>query len=94
MRFVSEMTYNPASLLEMSARIIKSHNIHFTPGEIPSTLINYMRSAHHCVNPNCKGNKSTSSNYALFISSKFHHEENIHKLWKTLGRRGKYYNPF
>lgn len=55
-RFVSEMTYNPASLLELSARIIKSHNIHVTPGEIPPTLINYIGSAHHCVNPNCRGN--------------------------------------
>lgn len=55
-RFVSEMTYNPASLLELSARIIKMHSVPFSSEDIPITLHNYLRSAHHCVNPNCRGN--------------------------------------
>ncbi|XP_023311163.1 leucine-rich repeat-containing protein 58 isoform X2 [Anoplophora glabripennis] len=54
-RFVSEMSYNPTSLLELSARTIKLHNIQLEPGDIPLTLLNYMNSAHRCVNPHCKG---------------------------------------
>ncbi|KAG5883133.1 hypothetical protein JTB14_030963 [Gonioctena quinquepunctata] len=54
-RFVSEMSYNPASLLELSARSIKSHEVSFGPHDIPRTLLEYMNSAHHCVNPQCKG---------------------------------------
>lgn len=54
-RFVSDITYQPASLLELAARNIKLHNIEVKPGDIPSTLFNYMESAHRCVNPHCKG---------------------------------------
>ncbi|KAJ8945286.1 hypothetical protein NQ318_002743 [Aromia moschata] len=54
-RFVSEMSYNPASLLELSARTIKLHNIPVNPGGIPVTLVDYMNCGHRCVNPHCKG---------------------------------------
>ncbi|KAJ8922795.1 hypothetical protein NQ315_007830 [Exocentrus adspersus] len=54
-RFVSEMSYNPASLLELSARSIKLHDIQVGPGDIPYTLMNYLKSGHRCVNPHCKG---------------------------------------
>lgn len=54
-RFVSDITYQPASLLELSARTIKLYNIDVQPGDIPQTLAQYMDSAHRCVNPHCKG---------------------------------------
>ncbi|CAH0560859.1 unnamed protein product [Brassicogethes aeneus] len=54
-RFVSDMSYNPGSLLELSARSVKSHNMDVKPGDVPLTLLDYLNSAHHCVNPNCKG---------------------------------------
>lgn len=54
-RFVSEMSYNPASLLELCARVIKLYNVPFCSEGLPSTLDNYLKTAHHCVNPNCKG---------------------------------------
>ncbi|KRT80673.1 hypothetical protein AMK59_6264, partial [Oryctes borbonicus] len=54
-RFVTTMTHNPASLLELAARIVKIHNIYVKPGDIPNTLTSYLDCAHRCVNPNCKG---------------------------------------
>lgn len=54
-RFVSGLSYNPVSLLELSARVIKLYKIPYERGDIPATLFNYMNSAHHCVNPHCKG---------------------------------------
>ncbi|CAG9855780.1 unnamed protein product [Phyllotreta striolata] len=54
-RFVSEMSYNPASLLELTARTMKLYNIHHEKGDLPNTLHNYLDTAHHCVNPHCKG---------------------------------------
>lgn len=54
-RFVSEMSYQPASLLELSARAVKLFGIPYYPGDIPATLFDYINSAHHCVNPECKG---------------------------------------
>lgn len=54
-QFVTEMCNNPASLLELAARVVKLHNIEVAEGDIPKTLINYLNSAHHCVNPRCKG---------------------------------------
>lgn len=54
-RFVSDMTLNPGSLLELSARAIKIANIDVKPGDIPISLMEYMDSAHRCVNAACKG---------------------------------------
>ncbi|XP_018329952.1 leucine-rich repeat-containing protein 58 isoform X2 [Agrilus planipennis] len=54
-RFVSDMTYNPASLLELAARTIKLHNLKIKKWEIPQTLTAYLESGHRCVNPNCQG---------------------------------------
>ncbi|XP_060530667.1 leucine-rich repeat-containing protein 58 [Cylas formicarius] len=54
-RFVSDMSYHPASLLELSARAIKLHNVDVKPAEVPYTLYRYLNSAHRCVNPHCKG---------------------------------------
>ncbi|CAH1159721.1 unnamed protein product [Phaedon cochleariae] len=54
-RFVSQMSYDPASLLELSARAVKLHEIPYGTEDIPGTLFKYMDSAHHCVNRQCKG---------------------------------------
>lgn len=54
-RFVSDMIHDPPTLLELSARTIKLHAINVKPSDVPATLLEYLNSAHHCVNPNCKG---------------------------------------
>uniref|UniRef100_A0A0V0G684 Putative leucine-rich repeat lrr protein n=1 Tax=Triatoma dimidiata TaxID=72491 RepID=A0A0V0G684_TRIDM len=54
-KFVNDMTYNPASLLEISARSIKINNVNYSHSELPPCLIDYLASAHHCLNPKCNG---------------------------------------
>ncbi|XP_048522413.1 leucine-rich repeat-containing protein 58 isoform X2 [Dendroctonus ponderosae] len=54
-RFVSDIQHQPASLLELSARAIKLHNISAPVGDLPHSLAQYLESAHRCVNPHCKG---------------------------------------
>lgn len=54
-RFVSDMTHNPPSLLEVAARVIKNSDIRYDNESIPHNLVQYLNSAHHCVNPQCKG---------------------------------------
>lgn len=41
--------------MELAARVVKIHNIKVDPGEVPTTVISYLSSAHRCVNPKCKG---------------------------------------
>lgn len=47
----------PTSLKEMSARVVKTYYISYTPADLPRTLIEYLSSANCCVNPNCQGNQ-------------------------------------
>ncbi|XP_020279548.1 leucine-rich repeat-containing protein 58 [Pseudomyrmex gracilis] len=54
-RFVSDMTHNPPSLLELAARVVKTSDIRYDDESIPRNLVQYLNSAHHCVNPKCKG---------------------------------------
>lgn len=55
-RFVRDMTFDPPSLKELAGRMIKLKSIPYaSPEEMPSTLIDYLNSAHQCVNPKCKG---------------------------------------
>lgn len=54
-RFVSDMTYNPPSLLELSSRALKIHEVDYSVQHLPHNLVQYLESAHHCVNPKCKG---------------------------------------
>jgi len=54
-RFVSNMTLNPPSLLEHAGRAIKIHRIPYGVPDLPTSLVEYLNSAHHCVNPKCKG---------------------------------------
>nr|XP_050863699.1 leucine-rich repeat-containing protein 58 isoform X2 [Vespula vulgaris] len=56
-RFVSDMTHNPPSLLELAARVIKTNNMQYDEEHIPRNLVEYLNSGHRCVNPKCKGEK-------------------------------------
>ncbi|XP_015594054.1 leucine-rich repeat-containing protein 58 [Cephus cinctus] len=54
-RFVSDMTHNPPSLLELAARVIKTNDIFYDEESVPRNLMNYLNTSHHCVNPKCQG---------------------------------------
>ncbi|XP_076620975.1 leucine-rich repeat-containing protein 58 [Colletes latitarsis] len=54
-RFVSDMTHNPPSLLELAARVIKTIDIRYDEKCIPRNLVEYLNCGHCCVNPKCKG---------------------------------------
>ena len=54
-RFVRDLTWNPPSLLEMAARVVKNRNIRYTNEDLPGNLIIYLDSAHRCLNPKCNG---------------------------------------
>ncbi|XP_068211301.1 leucine-rich repeat-containing protein 58-like [Palaemon carinicauda] len=58
-RFVNscarELMYNPPSLLELAARVIKLKKLHYTEEDLPKSLIHYLSNGHRCVNPKCKG---------------------------------------
>ena len=54
-RFVSDMTHNPPSLLELAARVIKTADIRYDEESLPKNLVEYLNSGHRCVNPKCKG---------------------------------------
>lgn len=55
-RFVRDMTLEPPSLLELAGRTVKLHGIPIRMGDIPTTLMNYLKAAQCCVNPKCRGN--------------------------------------
>ncbi|XP_064650804.1 leucine-rich repeat-containing protein 58-like [Lineus longissimus] len=54
-RFVRDFIYDPPSLLELAGRVIKVKNIQYSAQDLPRSLVQYLTSAHHCVNPRCKG---------------------------------------
>lgn len=58
-RFVSNMMLNPPSLLEHAGRTIKVYGIPYGAPDLPMSLVEYLNSAHHCVNPKCKGSGHT-----------------------------------
>jgi len=55
MRFIRDMEHQPASLIELAARVIRQHRIPYGEDDIPASLHKYLAMAHECVNPNCKG---------------------------------------
>ena len=55
MRFVQDLTFEPPSMQELAARVIKTKNVPYTNDDLPETLIKYLNTAHRCVNPECKG---------------------------------------
>lgn len=54
-RFVQEISLNPPTLLELSARVVRTANIQIQPNDLPKTMHDYLNTAHCCVNPKCKG---------------------------------------
>ncbi|XP_049795104.1 leucine-rich repeat-containing protein 58 [Schistocerca nitens] len=54
-RFATNMSLDPPTLLELAARTVKLANVTYSPYDLPRTLVHYLDSAHHCVNPHCKG---------------------------------------
>ncbi|CAB4063189.1 Leucine-rich repeat-containing protein 58 [Lepeophtheirus salmonis] len=54
-RFVNEMDYQPSSLLELSARIVKTHVVHYGNQDLPRSLIEFLGTYSCCLNPSCKG---------------------------------------
>ncbi len=54
-RFIREMAFQPASLLELSARAVKNHGLPFQDYGLPRGLVNYLSMARSCVNPQCQG---------------------------------------
>uniref|UniRef100_A0A336KQ08 CSON014292 protein n=1 Tax=Culicoides sonorensis TaxID=179676 RepID=A0A336KQ08_CULSO len=54
-RFVSDMTLNPPSLLELAGRAVRFAGLKPGPSDIPWTLVEYLNCANCCVNPKCKG---------------------------------------
>jgi len=55
MRFIRDMEYQPASLLELSARTITRGQIQYTPSDLPRSLEKFLSQSHECVNPSCSG---------------------------------------
>lgn len=54
-RFVRDFVWEPPSLLELAARTIKNKSVPFSGGMIPKSLVRYLDTACHCLNPNCHG---------------------------------------
>lgn len=54
-RFVQDISLNPSSLLELAARTVRSEAIQFGAFDLPKSLLDYLKSAHCCVNPKCSG---------------------------------------
>ncbi|KFM62887.1 Leucine-rich repeat-containing protein 58, partial [Stegodyphus mimosarum] len=54
-RFVQDMTYDPPSLRELSARSIKQFRVPYKDKDLPPNLVYYLKSACRCVNPKCRG---------------------------------------
>ena len=54
-RFVEQMTYEAPSLMELAGRVVKVKNIRYSEQDLPSCLVQYLNSAHNCVNPKCRG---------------------------------------
>eukprot|EP00092_Neocalanus_flemingeri_P025324 GFUD01027459.1.p1 GENE.GFUD01027459.1~~GFUD01027459.1.p1 ORF type:complete len:396 (+),score=86.26 GFUD01027459.1:54-1190(+) len=55
MRFIRDMEYQPASLLEMAARSIKAEKIPYNKNDLPRSLQKFLSMSHECVNPSCNG---------------------------------------
>jgi len=54
-RFVEEISLNPPTLRELSARVVRTAEVKYGPDDLPKTILDYLNMAHCCVNPKCKG---------------------------------------
>lgn len=64
-RFVQEISLNPPTLLELSARVIRTSGILYGPHDLPKSMRDYLSTAHCCVNPKCKGTCTPNTLCAL-----------------------------
>jgi len=55
MRFIRDMELQPASLLELSARVVRLHSLDYRDQGVPASLAQYLDTGHQCVNPACDG---------------------------------------
>lgn len=55
MRFIREMEFQPASLMEIAARSIKAERLPYNKDDLPKSLQKYLVNSHKCVNPSCNG---------------------------------------
>lgn len=69
-RFVQEISLNPPSLLELSARVIRTSNVSFESDDLPKSMREYLGTAHCCVNPKCKGKANEIHNINHFYWEK------------------------
>eukprot|EP00058_Branchiostoma_floridae_P023732 XP_002609222.1 hypothetical protein BRAFLDRAFT_125970 [Branchiostoma floridae] len=44
-RFVRDLTYDPPSMLELAARVVKNQGVTYSPDNLPSTLVQYLDAA-------------------------------------------------
>ncbi|XP_055334048.1 leucine-rich repeat-containing protein 58-like [Paramacrobiotus metropolitanus] len=75
--FVRFLIFQPPTLQEIAGRVIKGKKILYQ-GQLPTNLIQYLNSAHHCVNARCKG---------VYFDTRFEHI-------KFVDFCGKYKVPF
>lgn len=61
MRFVKEWPDTVPTLLELSGRAVKRHNLPYDELTIPLTLVEFLNSARKCDNPTCQGVYFTSN---------------------------------
>jgi len=54
-QFVREMVFQPSSLVELAARVIKVNSVPYLEWEVPRHLRDLLNCSHNCVNPTCKG---------------------------------------
>ncbi|KAH7727116.1 Protein Y42G9A.3 a [Aphelenchoides avenae] len=55
-KFVNDISFDPPSLKELAARVVKINTpVAVLREELPRDLLRYLNSANHCVNPRCKG---------------------------------------
>lgn len=55
MRFIREMEFQPASLMELAARSITAEKLTYNKDDLPKSLQKYLNNSHKCVNPSCNG---------------------------------------
>jgi len=55
MRFIRDMEFQPASLMELAARTITGEKLSYNKDDLPKSLQRYLVNSHKCVNPSCNG---------------------------------------
>ena len=99
-RFVQDISLTPPTLMELAARTVRSAALEYTEEEMPNTLVDYLQSAHCCVNPKCSGKSlihlrsllNNKKNYAHFPFSGVFFDNRVEHI-KFVDFCGKYRVP-